>query len=363
MTRRNILFIITSANFLLNYSHWGDVLNIMCKYVNCTIICDESVKNPPHRANCIITRNRFSKHRILRYIIVPLLMLIKGLKVALRADYVVIFSGGPSNIVGFLLSKIGKRKLIVGLRTDLEDWRILKLTKLEKILFFIHEILVKFVLKNAYKVIVFYFHLYKFARRIGIEREKIVLTYIGSNLHKFNYCYNIRRTGKYVIGFAGRATYENGVDILINLAYHLPDVEVLWIGNEPNINNIPRNIIFTGYIPHDQLTEYLCKLDLFLSFKRVHGIPVAVMEAMACGIPVLGVNLDDLRYLIQDETTRKYVLETSAENILDLVSKIRYLLENPELRVKISNEMYRIANKYFDMEKNIIRVLRILYDS
>lgn len=46
-------------------------------------------------------------------------------------------------------------------------------------------------------------------------------------------------------------------------------------------------IEFTGLIPRKKVFEYLLTADLFISTSRGEGLPVAVLEAMACGLPVI----------------------------------------------------------------------------
>ncbi len=51
--------------------------------------------------------------------------------------------------------------------------------------------------------------------------------------------------------------------------------------------NLENRVTFTGLIPREKVFEYLLNADLFISLSRGEGLPVSVLEAMACRCPVL----------------------------------------------------------------------------
>lgn len=75
-----------------------------------------------------------------------------------------------------------------------------------------------------------------------------------------------------------------------------PIGRLVFIGDGPLRNSLitksrkaglENQIEFTGLIPREKVFEYLLGADLYISTSRGEGLPVAVLEAMTCGCPVL----------------------------------------------------------------------------
>ncbi len=56
---------------------------------------------------------------------------------------------------------------------------------------------------------------------------------------------------------------------------------------QSQILGIEKNVIFTGLIPREEVYQYLSNADLFVSTSSVEGLPISVLEAMACRCPVI----------------------------------------------------------------------------
>lgn len=112
--------------------------------------------------------------------------------------------------------------------------------------------------------------------------------------------------GKMIVS-VGAVHPRKGTDLLLQawlkIAAEIPDAHLFLIGMRHDRNNpklkkfgqsvealvgasgVADRIHFSGYVPN--VAEYLKAADLFLFPSRIEGMPNAMLEAMACGVPVV----------------------------------------------------------------------------
>ena len=76
-------------------------------------------------------------------------------------------------------------------------------------------------------------------------------------------------------------------------------------------------------------------------------IPLAVIEAMACGKPVIASNLERLKYFLNDENS----ILINPGNREALKEKILYLYNNPEARRELGEKGMQFVRENFDIMK------------
>lgn len=117
-----------------------------------------------------------------------------------------------------------------------------------------------------------------------------------------------------VVGFLGRLVREKGVHLLLEAAAGLPDVRVVVIGGGPEENplrahadglGMSARVRFAGAIPSPLVPSSLVALDvLALPSLRTRGwaeqFGRALIEAMACGVPVVGADSGEIAEVIGD---------------------------------------------------------------
>lgn len=106
---------------------------------------------------------------------------------------------------------------------------------------------------------------------------------------------------------------------------------------------ITNKVRFLGYIPHDEIAEYYKIADVYVLTSMWEEWSNTIMEAMACGIPVIATNVGANPYLIKDEETG-YLFPV--KNINVLAEKISFVLDHPNEIKRISSQAQLSMKKY-----------------
>lgn len=102
------------------------------------------------------------------------------------------------------------------------------------------------------------------------------------------------------IAFVGRVSHEKGPDRFIKLAQKLSEQQLYLYGDGPQLvslqENLPSNLHALGQ--QDDMAKVWPKIGLLVIPSRYEGLPMAALEAMSRGIPVLAFRVGALDKLI-----------------------------------------------------------------
>jgi len=155
------------------------------------------------------------------------------------------------------------------------------------------------------------------------------------------------------IGFVGRLAWEKNLMHLIDAVTGL-DVDFVLVGQGPQREELAAraaangaSVSFLGRVPNTHLPGILNNWDAFVLPSFYEGHPKAVLEAMACGLPVIGTRVQGIVELIADGETG-LLCETDAGSIRQALERIA---EDGALRTKLGQNARRYVEKHFALER------------
>lgn len=163
---------------------------------------------------------------------------------------------------------------------------------------------------------------------------------------------------EYDIVFVGRTGKEKNLKSLLEAVTMLqnkrPNLRLLLVGGCASDANLRRiamvnrlNVAFQGNTENELLPEVLNKGNLFILPSLYEGHPKVLLEAMSCGLPCIGTDVEGIRELIKHGETG-YLCKTDAQSI---ANAIEVVLSDEVLRRKIGQNARRYIIENFALEK------------
>lgn len=119
---------------------------------------------------------------------------------------------------------------------------------------------------------------------------------------------------------------------------------------------VSENVRFIGWVPQDELPNYLASSDLYVSTCLSDSISVSLLEAMACELPVVITNTGDNEKWVEDGKNGFIVPTTNPGK---LAEKIVYLLQKPNVREGFGKANRKIVQDKANYEKELAKMEKL----
>lgn len=176
--------------------------------------------------------------------------------------------------------------------------------------------------------------------------------------------YNIHKP--YIL-YVGALDPRKGIDEIVEAYGKIhekhKDVLLIIVGKEESIfvssllniknSKVSENIVFTGYVSDEEKRILYSSAEMFLFPSKYEGFGIPVLEAMACGCPVITTNISSLPEVGGDAAI--YVETCNADM---LAERIEMLLEKDSLKKKCIEKGIEQAKK-FSWEKTAIETEKV----
>ena len=152
--------------------------------------------------------------------------------------------------------------------------------------------------------------------------------------------------------FVGRLSPQKNIKALLTAIRPL-DVRIALVGQGELGNELKREfqslngrILWVGTVPNEALPGYLNRAKLFVLPSLYEGHPKALIEAMACALPVVGADSPGIRELIRHGETG-WLCQPDSSSIREA---IEMLLAQPELRNRLGRNARRYVHEHFALD-------------
>lgn len=228
------------------------------------------------------------------------------------------------------------------------------------------------------KLIVFSFYLRDLYLKMGFGESGII---VQPNLTDFGFWKSRQVVSKYTLGYSGAPYLKDGLSDLfaaISLLKKEKDslpMNLLIIGDSlfggsliPSLRKecerlgISGNVVFTGLVESSQVKEYLAECRILTitrpsTIQTKAGFPTKLGEYFATGKPVLATDFGDMKRYFTDGTD---IIMAECGNPGSIAGKIKWMLNNPERLVEISEQGYKRAEDLLEYRCSVRRIARLL---
>lgn len=134
-----------------------------------------------------------------------------------------------------------------------------------------------------------------------------------------------------------------------------PHIKSIFVGGNGEFGPSCKGILFNGILSHSEIPSYLNCADVFVLPTLKEGCCNAIVEAMACGLPIISSNRDFNEGLL-DDTNSILVNPESVDEIADAIKKLK---NDKELRDRLRQGALKRASE-LTIRQRAINIMRVL---
>ncbi len=180
----------------------------------------------------------------------------------------------------------------------------------------------------------------------------------------------MRRKNEIILIYAGGLDEKRGIHNIIKSLDYLPENVELWLLGEWASKEFKsycesfkgfRKTRYWGKVSMNVVYKMLIKADIGLVLLKKlsqyeYSLPIKFFEYMAAGLAIVSSDFEYWKRLFSECS-----LFADPDNPKDIASKIKLLIDNPELRKTLGNNGKRLVEKIYNWESESRKLLE-LYD-
>jgi len=225
-----------------------------------------------------------------------------------------------------------------------------------------YKVLIEGTARRSDRVAVHHHDAKEYFRGIGIPEENLAVIPMGMDPRIFHPSPNQRQDHCL---FVGALTKRKGVHYLLQALARVEGLRCVIVGDGPERAAIVKGVQQLGLADRvrlagvindrKQMAEAYNSASFLVLPSVSEGLPFAILEAIACGLPILATALPGFQGAVRDGYNG---LLLPARDVDALADRMRILADSPELRSKMGERSVAIS-KDFTMQMTAEKMLRL----
>ena len=194
--------------------------------------------------------------------------------------------------------------------------------------------------------------------KAGVDPDKVHIVCNGIDPRPFEQAQpSLRNAGdtRPIVGLVGRLAWEKGVDVFLEAAARalsvFPEARFVVVGDGPDRAVLEQSLDrlklrdrleFLGR--RDDMPSVYASFDIMVSASRQEGLPMAILEGMASGVPWVATTVGEVPTVVQDGRTGILVPPDDPAQLADAILE---LLRDPERRSAMAAEGRQLLHERY----------------
>ncbi len=144
------------------------------------------------------------------------------------------------------------------------------------------------------------------------------------------------------IVMAGRISEQKNAPLFMAAAARLPQYKFVWLGGPASAltEDTPANVEISGWVSRDTVLRRMSQAKIYLSTSRYEGMPIAMLEAQALGLPVVSTRVPGSTDVVIDRVNGRF-----ADTADEMAETIEALLDDGDLRATYGRQAAEILDR------------------
>ncbi len=357
--------VVTFPLGLASYIPLSNLVNLLCEIIDEVYLVSGEVASNKLKINekilsFNVTHRKYSHNfmRTINYIYTQYKILRYVIMLSKKTDLFIFSIGGSCLFIPILILKLLRKNVIVIIGDIATKVYLIKSDPLSKFL----RVLVSLNFCLADGLIIYSRRMIQEAKLGKYQHKAIIAHRHFVDFTKFTEDKKLDERSK-LVGYIGRLSEEKGV---LNLIEAVPlvlkreeDIRFVICGDGILAGEIKKTIKaesleahvkLTGWIFHEDVPRYLNKFRILVLPSFTEGLPNIMLEAMACGTPVLATSVGAIPDIIMEGRTGFLLKSNDPKHIAE---RIVELLDKPEILEKVSINANSYVKENFNYEKTL----------